>query len=259
MKWARVEHEGRPVYAIVEGDELVVVDGSPFASYATSDTRLPVAEVRWLPPVVPPTFYCVGLNYTEHIEMEARLRGKTPNFPTQPDVGYRAVNALVAHQDAIEIPADATERVEYEGELVCVVGREARHLTPDNALDCLLGFTIGNDVSERTWQASDRTLWRAKNTDTFKPMGPWIETDLDLDSALTRVRVNGKQCIEFRTNNMLFGIALYISTMSRYLTLHPGDVIWMGTEGHAENMVPGDVCEIEIDGIGMLRNAVVAE
>jgi 2-keto-4-pentenoate hydratase/2-oxohepta-3-ene-1,7-dioic acid hydratase in catechol pathway len=196
------------------------------------------------------------LNYTEHIEMEARLRGKTPNFPTQPDVGYRAVNALVAHQDAIEIPADATERVEYEGELVCVVGREARHLTPDNALDCLLGFTIGNDVSERTWQASDRTLWRAKNTDTFKPMGPWIETDLDLDSALTRVRVNGKQCIEFRTNNMLFGVIDYLVAITRYITLVPGDVLWMGTEGHAEQVKDGDVVDIEIAGIGTLSNTV---
>lgn len=256
MKWARVEHNGQPVYAIVEGDELVVVNGSPFTTYETSDTRLPVAGARWLPPVVPPTFYCVGLNYTEHIEMEARLRGKTPNFPTQPDVGYRAVNALVAHGDAIEIPADATERVEYEGELVCVVGREARHLRPDNALDCLLGFTIGNDVSERSWQASDRTLWRAKNTDTFKPMGPWIETDVDLDSALTRVRVNGKQCIEFRTNNMLFGVVDYLVAITRYITLVPGDVLWMGTEGHAEQIKDGDVVDVEITGIGTLSNPV---
>jgi 2-keto-4-pentenoate hydratase/2-oxohepta-3-ene-1,7-dioic acid hydratase in catechol pathway len=256
MKWARVEHNGQPVYAIVEGDELVVVDGSPFQSYETLGTRLTATEVLWLPPVVPPTFYCVGLNYTEHIEMEARLRGKMPNFPTQPDVGYRAVNALTGHLDTIEIPADATERVEYEGELVCVVGREAKHLTPENALDCLLGFTIGNDVSERSWQASDRTLWRAKNTDTFKPMGPWIETDVDLDSAQTRVRVNGKQCIEFQTNNMLFGVVDYLVAITRYITLVPGDVLWMGTEGHAEQIKDDDVVDIEITGIGTLSNPV---
>ena len=95
----------------------------------------------------------------------------------------------------------------------------------------MLGFTIGNDVSERAWQRSDRTLWRAKNTDTFKPMGPWIETDVELDTLETIVRLNGRETIRFRTNDMLFSVRTFISRMSRYLTLYPGDVVWMGTEG----------------------------
>ena len=95
----------------------------------------------------------------------------------------------------------------------------------------MLGWTIGNDMSERTWQRGDRTLWRAKNTDTFKPMGPWIETDFDLDAAMTTVKVNGKVTDHFRTNHMIHGVAKFISRMSQYLTLHPGDVVWMGTEG----------------------------
>ena len=155
------------------------------------------------------------------------------------------------------IPADASDVVEYEAEIVAVIGRETKNVSEVEALDAVLGFTIGNDVSERTWQRSDRSMWRAKNTDTFKPMGPWIETELDLDAARTRVSVNGEQTIEFSTNDMLFSIAHYIARMSRYLTLHPGDVIWMGTEGNSPTIAHGDVVEIEITGIGVLRNPVV--
>jgi len=189
----------------------------------------------------------------------ARKRGQEPNLPKAADIGYRANNALIAHGEAIVIPADATERVQYEGELVAVIGRKAKHLSEADALGCVLGWTIGNDMSERTWQANDRTLWRAKNADTFKPMGPWIETDFDLDAAETRIRVNGAEKIRFKTNNMLFGPATFISRMSQYLTLEPGDVVWMGTEGAPENLKHGDTVEIEITGIGTLRNPVVRE
>ena len=149
--------------------------------------------------------------------------------------------------------------MEYEGELACVVGRTAKHLTRDDALECLLGFTIGNDVSERSWQAKDRTLWRAKNTDTFKPMGPWIETDFDLDAALTRVRVNGRQVIEFRTGGMIFGVVDYLVEITRSTSrCTPATCLWMGTEGHADPIKAGDTVDIEITGIGTLSNPVVA-
>src|SRR5260370_984408 len=121
------------------------------------------------------------------------------------------------------------------------------------------GGTTGKDMSERTWQRRDRTLWRPKNTDTCKPMGPWIETDFDLDKAETTVRVNGRVADHFRTNNMIHGVAKFISRMSQYLTLYPGDVVWMGTEGSPENLKHGDVCEMEITGIGTLRNPRVRE
>ena len=258
MRWTRFEHAGRATYGIVEGDAVEAVDGTPFGEYRRTGVRHPIDEITWLAPVVPPTFYCVGLNYAEHIRMEAKLRGVEPVLPTRPDVGYRAPSALIGHRAPIVLPPDATERVEYEGELACVVGRPAKSLTHDDALDCLLGFTIGNDVSERSWQASDRTLWRAKNTDTFKPMGPWIETALDLDAALTRVWVNGRQTIEFPTGRMIFGVVDYLVEISRYITLHPGDVLWMGTEGHADPIEAGDTVDIEITGIGTLSNPVVA-
>ncbi len=148
--------------------------------------------------------------------------------------------------------------MQYEGELVAVIGKTAKGLSESEALSCVFGYTIGNDVSERTWQRGDRTLWRAKNSDTFKPMGPWIETDVDLESLITRVRLNGKQVSEFKTNNMIFGVARYISEITKFITLHPGDVLWMGTEAPTLDMKAGDVVEIEIDQIGTLRNPVVA-
>jgi 2-keto-4-pentenoate hydratase/2-oxohepta-3-ene-1,7-dioic acid hydratase in catechol pathway len=172
-------------------------------------------------------------------------------------VGYRAASALVAHEAPVVIPADAG-KVQYEGELAVVIGRRARNLGAADALSCVLGYSIGNDVSERVWQKSDRTLWRAKNTDTFKPMGPWIETDVELDALETQVRVNGIETTRFRTNDMLFGVATYISTITRYITLVPGDVIWMGTDGTSPDLKAGDTVEVEIAGIGTLRNPFVA-
>ena len=138
-----------------------------------------------------------------------------------------------------------------------VIGTEAKGMTEKNALDCVFGYTIGNDVSERSWQSSDRTLWRAKNTDSFKPMGPWIETEIDLDTLITKVRINGKETIRFKTNDMIFGVQKYISEITRYITLMPGDVIWMGTDGSSPNMKSGDICEVEISGIGVLSNPIV--
>lgn len=254
MRWIRFTAEGRTAYGILEGDRIAEVAGDPFRGYERTPRRHDLSAVKIEVPVIPPTFYAAGLNYVEHVKEGATKRGEIPQIPTKPDMGYRAANALIAHGETVIIPADATEKVHYEGELVAVVGKKAKNLSQDEALSCLLGWTIGNDVSERTWQKSDRTFWRSKNTDTFKPMGPWIETDLDLDAAVTTVRLNGEVRTQFPTNHMLFGVAKFISTMTRYLTLHPGDVIWMGTDGVSPDLKSGDVVDIEITGIGHLTN-----
>lgn len=259
MKWARFEADGAIVYGIVEGEEIAEVRGDPFSDYALTGNRQPLAEAKLAVPVIPRTFYAAGLNYAAHVREQAERRGETPNFPPQADIGYRANNALIAHGEPIVIPHDATDQVEYEAELVVVIGKQARRLSEADALSCVLGYTIGNDVSERTWQRSDRTLWRAKNTDSFKPMGPWIETDVNLEDMRTAVRLNGQTTIEFETNAMLFGVAHFISRMSRYLTLYPGDMVWMGTEGKSPQMKDGDVVDIEISGIGVLTSPVIRE
>lgn len=259
MRWINFTAAGRTGYGILEGEKIIEVNGTPFAAHERTGKTHLLGDVKIELPVVPPTLYAVGFNYTDHIKKVAARTGVAPDIPKQPDVGYRANNGLIAHGEAVVIPRDATDSVQYEGELVVVIGKKAKHLSEADALSCVLGYSIGNDVSERSWQKSDRTLWRAKNTDTFNPMGPWIETDVVLDKLETRVRVNGAESIRFPTNAMLFGVERYISTITRYITLYPGDVIWMGTDGSSPNLKAGDVVDVEITGIGVLSNPFVAE
>ncbi len=259
MRWVRYEGNDGAVFGVVEGDEVEEVSGSPFESFERTGRLQALSDVKLLIPFEPKTFYAAGVNYEEHVREAAALLGREPDIPQKPDIGYRANNALIAHGEDIVKPADSTERFQYEGELVVVIGKEAKNLSEADALSCVLGYTIGNDVSERTWQAGDRTLWRAKNSDTFKPMGPWIETDVELDSLRTTVRINGDVVSDFATNNMVFGVETYISAMTRYLTLYPGDMIWMGTDGATQNMKVGDVCDVDISGIGTLSNPIAGE
>jgi 2-keto-4-pentenoate hydratase/2-oxohepta-3-ene-1,7-dioic acid hydratase in catechol pathway len=254
MRWINYSLAGVASYGILEGDRILEVKGTPFGSHDRTGRRVPLADVKIELPVMPRTFYCVGLNYAEHVTAAAKKMGLPVSLPTQPDVGYRAQNALIAHDEDVIIPPGATEKIQYEGELVVVIGKKAKGLSKAEALSCVLGYTIGNDVSERAWQKSDKTLWRAKCCDTFKPMGPWIETDVRLEDLMTICSVNGRETERFRTNDMIFGVADFIAAITTVSTLQPGDVIWMGTDGASPNLVSGDVVEIEITGIGTLRN-----
>nr|WP_237551847.1 fumarylacetoacetate hydrolase family protein [Streptomyces sp. SID8367] len=230
-----------------------MLSASPLESPAPSVTgELPVAGARWLPPVVPPVFYAVGFNYPRHI---AEHGATTPD---RPEIGYRANNALTGHGSPIVKPSDVTGRFEAEPELVAVIGRRMRHATYDEARAGVFGWTIGNDVSARTWQHEDRTFWRAKNSDTFKPMGPWIETAVDALAQTTTLSVNGEVRARFPTGDMVFDPYDYIVAMSRRLTLHPGDVLWMGAESTCA-LKPGDTVAVEISGIGVLTNPVQEE
>ena len=258
MRWCRFRSGDAEAFGIVENGAVTQVAGTPFGGHARTSITLPLSQVKLLVPVIPPTFYAAGVNYREHVTEMAHRRGVKPEFSPNADVGYRANNALIATDEPIVIPRDATEQVQYEGELVVVIGRRCKRVSEAEALDCVLGYTIGNDVSERTWQRGDRTFWRGKNTDTFKPMGPWIDTDVNLDALETRVRVNGRETTRFATNAMIFGVAAYIAAITRYVTLYPGDILWMGTDGTSPDLVAGDVVEVEIAGLGTLRNAFVA-
>ena len=259
MKWCRFKTGDRVAYGIVEGDTVVEVAGSPFDSYSKTSKSHDLGSVKLEVPVIPPTFYAAGINYPEHITWAAEKVGTEPNLPKKVDVGYRAVNALIPHEDPIVVPKDASQEVQYEGELVAVIGKKCKNVTEAQAMDYVLGFTIGNDVSERSWQREDRTMWRAKNTDTFKPMGPWIVTGLNPDDLHCKITLSGQVVEEYDIATAIFGVRTYISEMSRYLTLYPGDVLWMGTEGATENMKDGEIIEIEISDIGLLRNPVVRE
>lgn len=165
----------------------------------------------------------------------------------------------IGPDDAVILPADCTGVVQAEAELAIVMGRTVKRVAAKDALDYVFGYTFGNDISERNWQFNDRTVWRGKNTDTFNPMGPWIDTAPDLDSLITRIRVNGQECGSFRTNNMVFGVAELIEILTRNITLQPGDVILTGADEPCPDVRAGDVVEIKIDGLGMLRNPITAE
>ena len=257
MKWARFTHDNVTSYGVIEDSVVRVAQGDPFLGYELTSRKLHLEQVKLEVPVIPRTFYAAGLNYAKHIEEAARLTGSPVVLPNQADIGYRANNALIAHEENVVIPADAGERIQYEGELVAVIGAKARAVSQADALQCVMGYTIGNDVSERDWQKSDRTFWRSKNADTFKPMGPWIETDFDISKARTEIRLNGEVSYAFDTEAMIFGVAHFISRMSQYITLYPGDVIWMGTDGASPNLKHGDMVEVSISGIGTLRNRFV--
>jgi 2-keto-4-pentenoate hydratase/2-oxohepta-3-ene-1,7-dioic acid hydratase in catechol pathway len=259
MRWVKYTDARGTSWGIVEGDRVIATQGTPFGEWQPTGQKFGLDDVKIEVPLIPRTFYCAGRNYVKHLTEAAGEDRVRPEIPKRPEIGYRAQNALIAHDEDVVIPRDATEEVHYEGELVVVIGKKAKHLSEAEAMSCIFGYTIGNDVSERTWQRSDRTFWRAKNTDTFKPMGPWIETEADLDAMATHVRLNGAVRTSFRTNEMLFGVARFLSTMSHYLTLWPGDVMWMGTDGSSPNLRAGDVVEIEITGVGTLRNRFVAE
>jgi len=259
MRWIRYTFNQMTHYGIVLGDKVQQVSGDPFGGFNEESIFRDLHEVKIEIPVVPRTFYCAGLNYSEHVIESAKKQGIEPALPLKADIGYRANNALIAHMENVIIPRDATEKIHYEGELVVVNGKKAKHLTHENALSCVLGYTIGNDVSERSWQRSDRTFWRSKNTDTFKPMGPWIDTDFVPDDAVTTVKVNGLVKTVYKTNSMIFDVPTFLVEMTKYLTLWPGDVVWMGTDGASPDLISGDEVDIEISGLGHLQNKFVKE
>jgi 2-keto-4-pentenoate hydratase/2-oxohepta-3-ene-1,7-dioic acid hydratase in catechol pathway len=259
MIWCRFQKDKLVAYGIVEGDTVVAVDGDPFADYRATAGKFKLSDVKLLVPVLPGTFYAIGSNYRNHVVGRAKVKGTAPKFYDTPRVGYRANSALIATEEDIVKPRDAGPRFEYEGELVAVIGKPARKVSPKDAASCILGWTIGNDLTERDWQRDDPTNLRGKNSDTFKPMGPWIVTGVDPRDMTTNVRLNGKTVHSFPTGDMLFSAAEVISSVSCHNTLSPKDVVWLGTDEVPESVKPGDVIEIEISGIGVLRNRVVAE
>ena len=245
MKWCRYSYQGSVSFGQIQDDTVIKVDGTPWFEGPAS---------------------CILLGNVGRLFGGIEVFADATVQDGMLDLGVvtaegpvQLTRTLIAHDEPIVRPRDAGEQFQYEGELVAVFGKRCRNVSKEDALDYVFGWTIGNDVSERTWQANDRTLWRAKNSDTFKPMGPWIVTDGHLDAMVTTIRLNGQVTETFKTNNMIFDAPTYISEVSKYCTIMPGDVMWMGTDGVPSNMKPGDACEIEISGIGVLRNPVVAE
>ena len=175
-----------------------------------------------------------------------------------PQPFFKSPSCLTAHGGEIVIPS-AAETVHFEAELVIVIGKEAQDVSREDALDHVFGVTCGNDVSARVWQRNDVQWWRAKGSDTFGPCGPFIARGLDYDDLLTRLKLNGEVMQEESTGHMINDVATTVSFISQHITLHPGDLIYTGTSGKTAAIQPGDIVEVEIEGVGVLRNHVVAE
>jgi len=258
-KWVRFQAADGPHHGYIAGETIVPIVGDPFSSWRRADYSVPLAGTKLLAPVIPPTFYACGINYEGHWRTAAAEfgldLGKT--WPRSPEIGYRVQGAIVGPGEAIVLPRDVPPNVQVESELAVVIGKRAKHVSAAEASGYIFGYTICNDVSARGWQFQDRTFWRSKNSDTFKPLGPWIQRGVDLAKLVTRVSVNGEVRETFRTDNMIHSIADYIAAMTRYITLIPGDVIIMGTDGRCPQIQPGDTVTIEIDGIGTLTNPVI--
>ncbi len=250
MRYVRYRVEGRVAHGVLEADGgLREFDGDPFSDPAPTGARHRPGDVTLLAPCVPSKVIAVGLNYRSHLGDRAA--------PDVPGLFAKLPTSIIASGEPIVLPADSID-VHYEGEMVLVIGKETRDVSPAGALDCLLGVTAGNDVSERTWQQGDLQWLRAKACDTFGPIGPAIATDLDFGDLLLQTRVNGETRQSQRTSDLIFDAPTLISHVSRYITLLPGDLIFTGTPGNTRGLAPGDVVEVELEGVGVLSNSVAA-
>ncbi len=244
----RYQRGGEIRYGMLEGDAVRELAGPPFERAVRTGRWWPLDDVRLLAPVEPSKVIAVGLNYQSHLgEREpAAYPGLFAKYPT----------SIVGPEAEIVLPPDANN-VHYEGEMVLVIGREAKDVPRDAALDYVFGVTAGNDMSERDWQQADLQWFRAKGSDTFGPIGPSIVTGVDYDDLLVQTRVNGDVRQSERTRDLIFDVADIVSYVSRYVTLYPGDIIFTGTPQTTRAVQPGDVVEVELEGAGTLRNTVV--
>lgn len=243
-----------PVYGMVEEETVHPLSGTPFGEHAPTGERVPLAGLELLPPCRPSKMLAVGFNYRDHAE-----EFRHP-IPTEPNIFIKPSSCLAAPGQTVLCPKALTRQVEYEAELVVVIGRRARHVSREEASGYILGYTIGNDVTARDMQSPTDQWAVCKGFDTFGPLGPWIETGVDPMAGLDIASyVNGERKQHSNTRNLIFDSALLVSYLSKVMTLEPGDVIFTGTPSGVGPVKPGDVMEMRIEGIGSLINPVAAE
>ena len=248
-RYVRFSFGGHSGYAILEGETLHELSGDFLAGGTPTGKTLRLSEARLLAPCVPSKVIAVGLNYKSHL-------GGRP-APEYPGIFSKQPTSIIGPEDLIVFPPGA-EDVHYEGEMVVVIGKKATKVTPTEAPAHIFGVTAGNDVSERKWQKADLQWFRAKGSDTFGPLGPVVVQGLNYRDLKLETRLNGEVRQSQRTNDLLFGVDVIVSYVSQYVTLLPGDLIYSGTPGSTTAMKPGDVIEVELEGVGILRNKVAA-
>lgn len=255
MPLCRFTHSSfaEPRYGRIQGTSVYPIDETEyFDARSISPAHQPLAlqEVRLIAPVRPSKIVCVGRNYREHA---AELGNKLPDYPL---LFLKAPSALIGSDDVIDLPKESA-RVEHEGELGVVIGRKARRISSDeDPLSYVLGYTCVNDVTARDLQRQDVQFTRAKSFDTFCPVGPFIVTDIDPLDVEVATRLNGELKQQGRTSSMAFSVPFLITYIANIMTLLPGDLIATGTPAGVSPMKHGDVVEVEVEGIGVLRNQV---
>lgn len=251
MKFVRYQAKDQSNYGIWEGDRIHEVEGSILGEYKVTRVTHCVNDVRLLTPVEPSKILCVGLNYKDHIK---ELGANPPKFPSH---FMKPPTAIIGPGDAILYPKIA-KRVDYEGEVAVVIKDRIKDVPEADALNHVFGYTCFNDVTERTLSTLQGQLTRAKGFDTFAAFGPCIATDLDATNLTVKTFVNGKLVQEGNTRDMTFSVAFLIHYLSQCMTFLPGDIISTGTPLGVSPIVPGDVVEVSVDGIGVLGNRVEA-
>ena len=252
--FARFEIDGTVLHGIVEGHAIKEISGSPLNDYSETGNSHNLQDVKLLPPVSPRKIVAIGLNYRSHL-------GDKPG-PAAPEPFLKSSTTVVGQGDNIVIPKVAIEegvKIQPEAELALVIGKDCKGATQENALDYVFAYTCGNDVSARDWQANDLQWARAKSSDTFGPIGPWMTTDLDPTNIQVICRVNGEEKQNQNTSDLLHPVTRIIEYVSSVITLQVGDVVMTGTPGTPGDIHPGDVVEVELSGVGVLTNPVVAE
>jgi len=251
MRIVRFQKGKRRAYGVWEDDRIREISGSIFGEFTSGPKTHRIGEVRLLAPVEPTKILCVGLNFRDHIE-EVGL--PTPKYPAH---FLKPLTTMAGPDDPIVIPRVA-EQVDYEGELAVVIKDRIKDVPLEEAERHILGYTCLNDVTERRLSVAQGQLTRSKGFDTFAPFGPCIATGLDPSTLVLRTFLNGKLMQEARVTDTIFSIPYLIHYLSQCMTLLPGDIISTGTPRGVAAMKPGDVVEVSIDGIGVLRNPVRA-
>ena len=247
-RYVRYSAGGATAYGLLDGQTVRELRGDLFASPQPTGKTLRLDQVKLLAPVTPGKVIAVGLNYVTHL-------GERPSA-TYPGLFAKMPSSIVGPEADVIYPADATN-LHFEGELVVVIGKKAQNVSVADAPNYVFGVTAGNDISERDWQRADLQWFRAKASDTFGPLGPVLVKGLNYGDLLLQTRVNGEVVQSQRTKDLIFDVPNIVSYISRYVTLEPGDVIYSGTPGTTKAMKPGDVVEVEIEGVGVLRNKIV--
>ena len=246
-KYLRYEHDGVVAYGELDGETIHQLEGSVFESPSRTGVTAALGDVTLLPPTEPQKVVAAGFNYRSHLD------GRTP--PVEPGLFDKHATSLIGHEATIAYYEDATN-LHFEGEMVLIIGRTARNVPVEEAADYIFAVAPGNDISEREWQGNDLQWFRAKGADTFGPVGPVMAHGVNYNDLLLQTRVNGEVKQSQRTSDLLFSPEFLVSYISRYVTLEPGDMIFTGTPGSTSAMQPGDVVEIELEHVGVLRNTI---